>query len=127
MRIILFFISSLYLINVSAQPDSTKRSKSEALMLSYQLYNQLLNGENMCALAPKYSEDPGSAKNCGEYANIKRGEFIPKFEEILFKLKPGEYSKPFKTEYGYHIVQLISINEKKTYTCRHILITYFRS
>lgn len=106
-----------------SQVDSTKKTKSEALMFCYQLCERIRNGEKFGDLAKKYSEDPGSAPQGGVYANIKRGEFIPKFEEILFKLKPNEVSKPFKTEYGYHIVELLS-QEGNKYTCRHILITY---
>lgn len=108
-----------------AQIDSTKKTKSEALIFAYQLYERINKGESFAELAKKYSEDPGSALQGGVYTDVKRGEFIPKFEEILFKLKPKEISKPFKTEYGYHIVELLSMDGNK-YTCRHILITYVK-
>jgi peptidyl-prolyl cis-trans isomerase SurA len=109
-----------------AQVDSTKKTKSEALTFCYQLYERINKGESFAELAKKYSEDPGSAPQGGVYANINRGEFIPKFEEVLFKLKPKQISRPFKTEYGYHIVELLS-QEGNKYTCRHILITYTKT
>ncbi len=118
---LLFIASSLW---SNAQVDSTKKTKGEALMLIYQLYERIVTkGENFAVLAIKYSEDPGSAPQGGAYSNINKGDFMKKFEEKLFNLKPGEISKPFKTSYGYHIVELLSQQGDK-YSCRHILITY---
>ncbi|HYG50593.1 MAG TPA: peptidylprolyl isomerase [Flavobacteriales bacterium] len=118
-----FVVLFLCAFAAPAQPDSTKKSKSEALMFSYQLYERIKKGESFVELAKKYSEDPGSAPNGGLYANINKGDFMKKFEEKLFSLKPGEISKPFKTSYGYHIAELVSVHGDK-YDCRHILITY---
>lgn len=125
MKPLIFFIFILLSTgSLFAQVDSTKKTKSEALMFSYQLYDRITVGkESFAELAKKYSEDPGSAPNGGTYANVNKGEFMKKFEDILFKLKPGEISKPFRTEYGYHIVELLSSSGDK-YTCRHILITF---
>ncbi|HLP14227.1 MAG TPA: peptidylprolyl isomerase [Flavobacteriales bacterium] len=108
---------------LSAQTDSTKKTKSEALMFSYQLYERIQKGESFAEIAKKYSEDPGSAPNGGTYTNVSKGDFMKKFEEKLFSLKPNQISKPFKTSYGYHIVELLKVNGDK-YDCRHILITY---
>lgn len=124
-RLFIFLLILLSANFAIAQIDSTKKTKSEALIFAYQLYERITKGESFAELAKKYSEDPGSAPQGGVYADVKRGEFMPKFEEILFKLKQKEISKPFKTEYGYHIVELLSMDGNK-YTCRHILITYVK-
>lgn len=106
------------------QTDTTKRTKGDAMMIAYQLYERIVHGhEPFEEVAKKHSEDPGSAPNGGLYENIEKGAFVPKFEETLFKLKPGEISRPFRTSYGYHIIQLIKAENNK-YTCRHILIQY---
>jgi peptidyl-prolyl cis-trans isomerase SurA len=72
-------------------------------------------------MAILYSEDPGSNRNGGEYKGLKRGQFVKEFEAVAFNLRPGEVSKPFKTDYGYHIVQL-QIKRGEELDLRHILI-----
>lgn len=121
-----FLILSLLLVNpvfLFAQTQGVKKSRGKALIFCYQLYDRINSGESFAELAKKYSDDPGSAPQGGRYENINKGDFMKKFEDILFKLKPGEISKPFKTEYGYHIVELLSTSGDK-YSCRHILITF---
>ena len=61
-------------------------------------------------LAIQFSEDRKSAKNGGEIGWINSGgNFYPEFEEAVFSLKTdGEYSKPFKTPNGWHIVKRLS-------------------
>ena len=61
-------------------------------------------------LAKQFSEDRKSAKNGGEIGWINSGgNYYPAFEEAVFSLKTdGEYSKPFKTPNGWHIVKRIS-------------------
>ena len=61
-------------------------------------------------LAIQFSEDRKSAKNGGEIGWINSGgNFYPEFEEAVFSLKKdGEYSKPFKTPNGWHIVKRLS-------------------
>jgi len=79
------------------------------------------DGSSFSTMAVLYSEDPGSAKNGGKYEGIKRGQFVKEFEAVAFNLKEGEISKPFKTEYGYHIVQLLKRRGEEL-DLRHILI-----
>jgi peptidyl-prolyl cis-trans isomerase C len=57
--------------------------------------------------AKKYSED-GTAQTGGELAWFERGKMDPKFEEVVFGLKPGTMSEPFETRFGYHIAYLDS-------------------
>ncbi|MDG1689254.1 MAG: peptidylprolyl isomerase, partial [Flavobacteriales bacterium] len=61
-------------------------------------------------LAVQFSEDRKSARNGGEIGWINSGgNFYPEFEEAVFNLKTdGEYSKPFKTPNGWHIVKRLS-------------------
>ena len=72
-------------------------------------------------MAILYSEDPGSNKKGGEYKAIQRGVFVKEFEAIAFNLKRGQISDPFKTEFGYHIVQLLEKRGEEL-DLRHILI-----
>ncbi len=79
------------------------------------------NGENFATLAVLYSEDPASAQKGGELGFVGRGDLVPEFSAVAFNLKPGEVSKIVKTDYGYHIIQLIERKGERI-NCRHILL-----
>ena len=73
-------------------------------------------------LARLYSEDAESAKRGGELGFVGKGQLVPEFAEVAFNMNdPKRVSRIVKTEYGYHIIQLI---EKKgdRINCRHILL-----
>lgn len=119
---------SLPLINTEVEiaqivkfPEISREAEEEAKAKLIKLKERIEGGTSFRSMAVIYSEDPGSSKNGGLYEGIKRGVFVPEFEAVAFNLKKGEISSPFKTEYGYHIVQLI---EKKgeELDLRHILI-----
>ena len=63
-------------------------------------------GEDFAKLAKQYSDDKGSAKQGGDLGWAIPGTYVPAFEKTLAMLKPGEISKPFKSTFGWHIVQL---------------------
>ncbi len=103
-------------------PSVSKKQSEETEAFLFGLKGRILNGESFAELAKKYSQDPGSASNGGEYANfIRRGEFVPEFEAAAFKLKPGEISDPVGTDFGFHLIQLIE-RRGNEYRVRHILI-----
>ena len=58
-------------------------------------------------LAKEHSEDPGSALKGGQYDWSNPDIWAPKFAEALLSLKKGEYSEPFRTQFGWHIAQLM--------------------
>lgn len=99
--------------------DETKRESRELL----ETYRQrVINGESMSVLCALYSEDPGSAKNGGRYESVMRGQFVPEFEAVAFKLKAGEISEIFETTYGYHFIQLVA-RKGESVDVRHLLIS----
>lgn len=96
----------------------TERVKSELLD-----YAQRVNsGEtSFSTLARLYSEDEGSARQGGEIGFKGRAETVPEFSSVAFSLTdPKTVSKIVKTEYGYHILQLIARKGDKV-NVRHIL------
>ena len=104
------------------KPTISEKAKKEAREKLAQIRKQIVeNGESFAVKATLYSEDPGSAKNGGEYDNIQRGSFVPEFEATAFRLKPGEISEIFETVYGFHIIQLIA-RKGDFVDLRHILI-----
>lgn len=63
--------------------------------------------EDFGAIAAVTSQDPGSAADGGDLGWAGPGSFVPVFEQQLDALKENEISQPFKTEYGWHLVQLL--------------------
>lgn len=61
-------------------------------------------------LAEKNSDDPGSKVKKGDLGYFSRGQMVPEFDEMAFKMKVGEISEPIKTQFGYHLIKL---NDKK--------------
>ena len=99
--------------------DVTKKAARDLL----ETYRQrVINGESMSVLCALYSEDPGSAKNGGRYESVMRGQFVPEFEAVAFKLKAGEISEIFETTYGYHFIQLVA-RKGESVDVRHLLMS----
>lgn len=67
------------------------------------IYSRLEQGDNFFDLANGYSQDQGTAKNGGLLGWAKRGQLVPEFEAATFPLDSGQYSKPFLTQFGWHI------------------------
>jgi peptidyl-prolyl cis-trans isomerase SurA len=69
---------------------------------------RITNGhEDFAAIAAVTSQDPGSAADGGDLGWSGPGAFVPEFEKQLEALKENEISQPFKSQYGWHIVQLL--------------------
>jgi peptidyl-prolyl cis-trans isomerase SurA len=86
-----------------------------------QLRNRIVKGESFEKLARAYSEDPGSREMGGLLPEFGRGDMVPEFERMAFKLKPDSISQVFESPYGYHIMQLLKRNGERV-IARHILI-----
>jgi|SRR5579862_2710314 len=67
----------------------------------------ILNGADFAVLAKASSADPGSAIEGGDLGWTTLDTFVPEFAKQAEALKDGEISEPFKTQYGWHIVQVL--------------------
>ena len=68
---------------------------------------RILKGEDFAGIASATSEDPGSAPDGGDLGWSGPGTFVPEFDKAIADLKPNEISEPFKSRYGWHIVQML--------------------
>ena len=102
-------------------PELSDEAEQEVIAKLKELKERIENGTSFSSMAILYSEDPGSNKKGGEYLGIQRGVFVKEFEAVAFNLRKGEISDPFKTEFGYHIVQLLEKRGEEL-DLRHILI-----
>jgi peptidyl-prolyl cis-trans isomerase SurA len=67
-------------------------------------------GDDFAATSKQYSDDKGSATKGGELPMFGTGKMVPEFEDASFNLaKDGDYSKPFQTSYGWHIVKRLEL------------------
>ncbi len=81
-----------------------------------EIYNKLRAGQSFEDLAKQYSEDKNSARNGGVLPAFGTGKMIPEFETESFNLKKtGDYSQPFRTVYGWHIVKLLERKAPQTF------------
>ncbi len=71
-------------------------------------------------LARKRSQDPGSRRRGGDLGFNKRGRMVPEFDAVMFALKPGELSEPVKTQFGWHLIQVVERRGDEV-KARHIL------
>ena len=76
---------------------------------------KLDKGEDFAKLAKQYSTDTGSAQKGGDLGWFGAGKMLPEFETAAYKLKKNEISAPIKSQYGYHIIQLLDKKEKESY------------
>lgn len=81
-------------------------SEDEAKRKINMLKERLDNGDDFVKLARQYSED-ASANNGGDLGWVNPGDTVPQFEEVMNTLKPGEISAPVKTQFGWHLIQVL--------------------
>lgn len=107
------------LVTPDVAEGATDEEKSEAETVAYNealdLIKKLNDGADFEQLAKENSDDTASAANGGVINNVTREGYVTEFYNAAYALKEGEYtSTPVKSEYGYHIIYLVSKNEKES-------------
>ncbi len=111
-------------------PELDKRA--EKRKIAEEVLARVQAGEDCAELARQFSEDPGSKDKGGLYQNIRKGSFIPEFEEVALSLQPGQIApRVVESKYGYHIIKLERLDyianrdgsETQIYDVRHILLS----
>ena len=85
---------------------SAIRSDDETRAAIEALRERILAGEDFAALAIEHSEDPGSALVGGDLGWSTADAFVREFQEAMAGTAEGELSPAFKTEFGWHILQV---------------------
>jgi peptidyl-prolyl cis-trans isomerase SurA len=94
------------------QSGQSKADSTAAMQKIDEISKKLAKGDSFETLAQQFSDDQGTKDKGGELPMFSAGQMIQKFEDIAFALKKtGDLSKPFQTQYGFHIVKLL---EKKS-------------
>jgi peptidyl-prolyl cis-trans isomerase SurA len=106
-------VAHIFIRTPSGTSEAFKKETYEKIQM---VYDSLQLGADFGALAMSYSDDGASARNGGEIPWFGTGRMIPEFEDKCFSIeKKGDYGKPFKTFYGWHIVKLIDKKEIGSY------------
>ncbi|MFI3301399.1 MAG: peptidylprolyl isomerase [Candidatus Gastranaerophilales bacterium] len=70
------------------------------------LYNEIQSGKSFSDLAAEYSQCP-SGRNGGDLGYFSKGMMVKPFEDATFAMEVGEVSMPVKTQFGFHLIQLV--------------------
>ncbi len=89
-------------------PGMRETAKKSLQQLADSLYRRIQAGDSFAKLASSFSNDYVSAASDGNIPEISVGQYDPSFEKAVWSLKDGSISKPFETDYGYHIIKRIS-------------------
>ena len=114
-------------ILIAFEPDSQQVKRARARADS--LHDVLLKpgrASSFPELAARFSDDP-SGRRGGDLGTFGHGEMVAEFESVAFGLKPMEISKPVRTRFGYHVIQVLeriapSDSTEEQIHARHIMI-----
>ena len=98
-------------IMVKTTPNMSKEDSLNAFTKITEIYNKLKAGTKFEDLAAEFSDDKSTAKKGGELPWVGTGKMPIEFEKTAFGLTTkGDFGKPMRTKYGWHIVKL---NDKR--------------
>ena len=119
-------ISEWQTSHMLAQVDDS-RTDAMAQQKINALYAQLQQGADFANLAATYSDDTGSATQKGSLGWVSEGQMVPEFETVMKNTETGDYSTPFRSQFGWHILKINNkrqrdiTEQKRAETAREIL------
>jgi peptidyl-prolyl cis-trans isomerase SurA len=99
-------INQIHVRHILMKPNELDDDETVRQKLA-KLRDRIEKGESFAGIASTASEDPGSAPDGGDLGWSGPGTFVPEFDKAIAELKENEISEPFKTRYGWHIVQML--------------------
>tara|TARA_B100002052_G_scaffold11519_1_gene9362 strand:- start:92 stop:1411 length:1320 start_codon:yes stop_codon:yes gene_type:complete len=100
------FLDQTLARHILVQPSEI-RTENQAEELINTIYERLTSGEDFKQLARQYSEDPGTKMDGGELGWSNPGDYDPAFEQMLNATLIGELSKPVKSSFGWHVIEVM--------------------
>ncbi len=76
------------------------------------IYQRIKKGASFADLARQYSDDPVSGSDGGELGWVSPGEMVPEFEKVMDATPVGQLSKPFHSQFGWHILEVEATRKK---------------
>ena len=115
------FPAEIELAQIVIKAEPTKEEEERIIAKLNEIKKQIEEGASFRMKAIINSEDPGVTQNGGKYPVTKESNFIKEFKEMAFTLDVGQISEPFKSQFGYHLMQLHEI-KGDTRIASHILM-----
>jgi len=116
------FGTELKVAQIVIEPKVDRSEEQRVIAQLKEFKTDIENGASFRAKAVFYTDDTASKKTGGAYTlNRNRPQMVKEFREVAFSMQEGEISEPFKTDFGYHIIQLDKIRGQE-YDVRHILL-----
>lgn len=97
--------------HILLRPDPSRTDEAVRSRLA-QLRLRIVGGDDFAELARANSADSGSAGRGGDLGWVKPGDMVPEFERTMNELQTGDVSQPFRTQFGWHIVQVLERREQ---------------
>ena len=95
------------------QALDVSRSKDQAMELALEVRAQLMAGpDEFLTLVEQYSDDKVTKGSGGEMGLLTREDVVPEISEVLFAMKPGQWSSVVSSPFGFHIIQLTEIQDQ---------------
>ena len=115
------FGDEVEIAQIVIKPEVPKEEEDKVVERLNEMREDIVeNGASFATKAVLYSEDATSSR--GGQMTITREDPLDKdFKQVAFSLREGEVSKPFKSQFGYHIIQLDKLRGQKL-DIRHIII-----
>lgn len=106
-------------IMIATGREASTETRQNAEKKINEIYDSLAAGAAWDKMVNAYSEDANSTKKAGELPTFGSGtsqRMVLEFEDAAFALKEvGQFSKPVKTQYGYHIIKLLEWSPVKSF------------
>jgi peptidyl-prolyl cis-trans isomerase C len=101
-------------ILITVPKDADAAAKTQARTKAADVLKEVKAGKDFAALAKQYSQDPGSAPNGGDLGFFQAGQMVGPFNDVAFKLTPGQVSDLVETEFGFHIIKVAEKQPART-------------
>ena len=117
------FGAELEIAQIIVEPTPIESEVERTIRLLETMRNDVLeNGSSFASKAILYSQDPGSRSRGGRYTlDRKRPVMVKEFRDQAYRLREGEVSQPFQTDFGWHIVTVDKIRGQLI-DVRHVLL-----
>ncbi len=116
-----YYNAEVELAQIVMYPKPDEEARSKVVNQLDSIKQRIEAGEKFTDLAIKYSQDESNAAQGGDLSFFRKGQMVPEFEDVAFKLTPGEVSRIVETEFGFHLIQAIERRDEALHA-RHILI-----
>jgi peptidyl-prolyl cis-trans isomerase SurA len=114
--------ATVTLQQVLIEVEASDESRAAARARAQEVLEELRDGGTFEVLARRYSDDPGSREQGGDLGWFRRGRMVPEFEDVVYRMRPGQTSGIVSTDFGYHIIRVERARGTER-QARHILIS----